>query len=332
MARYSRRTFLGGLTVGWGLAVACGRTQLKADPPRSSQRHRVGYIAPGTEGSTADSLTALRDGLLELGYVEGATIELQVRYADGREERFGQLAAELVPRVDVIVTGSSPPVRAVRQLSASIPIVFATVNDPVEQGLVASLARPGGNTTGLTLLAGEESGKRLQLLKEAFADIRRVAVLWNQTTAAWLHETMEAATKLGVEILPVQFTRPEELEPLLASAVAGGADGLIVTSDAVFSPLAPRIVAFAAAARLPAIYPSSTYVQPGGLMIYGPNIPANFRRAATYVDKILKGARAGDLPVERPARLDFIINAGTARALGKAIPPEVAAQATEWVQ
>src|SRR5215208_523581 len=193
--------------VGCNLALPMGSQQ--------PQRHRIGFIAAGSASSTADSLKEFRAGLGDHGYVEGDNIELDVRYADGREERFNELAAEIVPRTDVIVTGSSPPVRAIRQLSASIPVVFATVNDPVEQGLVESLARPGGNTTGLTLLAGEESSKRLQLLREMFPEIRRVAVLWNQTTAAWLDETVQAGNILGVDIVPLKFTGPEDLDALL---------------------------------------------------------------------------------------------------------------------
>lgn len=235
----------------------------------------------------------------------------------------------------MIVCAATPAIRALGQATTTIPVVFATgPADPVAEGLVASLARPGGNMTGLTLYAGEEHAKRMQLFKEAIPSLVRVAVLWSQAGAgvSYLRETEAAARTLGVQVLPLELKSPDELESTLAGATAGQAHGLVVTGGPVFSFLAPRIVAWAAEHRLPAMYAISSFAEPGGLMVYAANVLENWRRAATYVDKILKGARPGDLPVEKPTTFDFVVNLKTAQTLGLTLPPSVLQQATEVIR
>jgi putative ABC transport system substrate-binding protein len=223
-------------------------------------------------------------------------------------------------------------VRAAGRATTTIPIVFVTVDaDPAADGLVASLARPGGNMTGLTLYAGQENAKRLELLKETSPGLSRVAILWRQSGVGSFRETEAAAQTLGVPFLPLEFVSPDELETVLVGATTGRADGLVVTAGA-FSTLAPRIVEWVAGHRLPAIYPSSSFADYGGLMMYSASMTENWRRAAGYIDKILKGANPGDLPVERPTTFDFVVNLKTARALGLTIPPSVLQQATEVIQ
>lgn len=287
----------------------------------------------GSQESTAVNLEALGRGLAELGYVEGATYVVEARYGDGREERYPELAAELVRLdMDVIVTGGSAAIRALGQATATIPIVFAATADPVADGVVASLARPGGNITGLTTYAGEEHAKRLELLKDAVPSVSRVAVLWNQSAVRNFRDTEAAARGLGVEILSLELRSPDEIETVLARAITGRADGLLIVGGTALGFVAPRIAALAAQHRLPAMYSNSPFADAGGLMIYAANAPENYQRAAAYADKILKGAKPGDLPVEQPSRFDFVVNLNTAQALGVTIPQSVLAQATEIIQ
>jgi len=278
-------------------------------------------------------LVRLRQGLRELGYVEGQNITFEVRYANGSEEPLPALAAELVGlNLDVIVPASEEAIRAASLATSTIPIVFATPGgDPVAKGYVASLARPGGNATGVSPQAGQETAKRLQLLKEAVPGMSNVAVLWNSINEPSFRQAEAAAQILGVQILSLELHDSENLDDLLRTAI-GHADGLAPVGGAQFVPLAPQIVAFAATYGLPAIFFSRTFVAPGGLMIYGQNVPALFKRAATYVDKILKGAKPADLPVEQPQTFDFVINLRTAKALGLSIPQLVLMQATEVIQ
>jgi len=260
-------------------------------------------------------------------------VALEVRNAEGSEERYGELAADLVRLdVDVIVTGGSELIRAAGQATTTIPIVFAATGDPVAEGLVASLARPGGNITGLATSAGQERAKQLELFKEAVPSLSRVAVLWNQSGVRTFREAESAAQRLGLEFLSLELRSPDELDAVLAGAIAGRADGLMVTGGPVFGFLAPRVVEFAVRGRLPAMYSNPPYIDAGGLMIYAANILQNYRRAATYVDKILKGAKPADLPVQLPTTFDFVINLNTAQALGLTIPQSVLQQATEIIQ
>jgi putative ABC transport system substrate-binding protein len=326
-----RRVLKGGLAVaGLGLLSGC-RIPFGASA-QPARLHRIGHLLTGSATSQAPNLAAFRQGLGEFGYVEDQNVTLALRYAEGREERLPELAAELVGLdVDVLVTASNAAIRACRQATGTVPIVFAAGN-PVVEGLVASDARPGGNITGLTHIANKEHAKRLQLLTEAVPGLSRVAVLWNQSQVSNLRETEAAAQVLGVRTLSLEIPGPDGLDTILDVATTGRADGLVVTGGPVFSILAPRIVEFAARHRLPAMYSISPFIDTGGLMIYGVNIPENHRRAATYVDKILKGAKPADLPIERPSRFDLIVNLKTAQALGITIPPSVLQQATEVIQ
>jgi ABC-type uncharacterized transport system substrate-binding protein len=328
-----RRAFLrsGLAVVGVSWLAGCGIPFNPSTQP--TPLRKIGWLAQGGLESSAPNLTALTAGLSELGYIEGQTIVIEALYAEGREERLPELAAELVSRnVDVILTGGRVAIRAAGQATTTVPIVFATATDVVADGLVESLARPGGNMTGLTLNAGEEHAKRMQLLRDAFPSLSRVAVLWNQTALGFFRETEAAAQGLGVQVLSLELRGPDELDAVLAGATAEWADSLIVVAGAVFAFLAPRITEFATRNRLPAMYPNSAFVDSGGLIVYAASIPENYRRAAAYVDRILRGAKPGDLPVEQPTQFDLAINLKTAREIGLTLPQSVLTQATEIIQ
>jgi putative tryptophan/tyrosine transport system substrate-binding protein len=333
VTRPSRRHFLrGSLAVaGVGLLSGGGLAIYRAVQPR--RLHRIGFLTGGSPTTNPANLESFRLGLRELGYVEGQDVALEARYAEGREERYPDLAAELVQlEVDVIVTGGSAVIRAAKHATATIPIVFAATADPVAEGLVESLRRPGGNLTGLTTNFGEEHLKRLELLKDAFPSLARVAVLWNQSAERNFRETETAAQTLGVRVLSLELRSQDELDTVLAGAITRRADGLVVTGGPVFGFLAPRVVAWATRHRLPAIYANPPYIDAGGLLIYAANIPQNYRRAASYVDKILKGVQPRDIPVEQPTAYDFVISLKNARTLGLTIPESVLLQATEIIQ
>ena len=300
---------------------------------RPAKVHRIGLLDFGTWTSSAPSRAALSHGLRELGYVEGQNIVFEHRFADGRLERYPDLAAELAAlNPDVILAGNADAIRAIQQVSSTIPIVFPAMQDPVANGLVASLARPGGNVTGLNITAGLEAAKRLELLKEVMPGMSRVAILWDRYSAVRYRETAVAAQTLGVGYLSLVFQDSSDLDAILASAGTGGVDGLIVTGSFQIAALQPRIVDFAMRNRLPAMYSIVTAVPRGGLLAYAPNILENYRRAATYVDKILKGAKPADLPVELPTEFELVVNLKTAHALGLTIPQSVLQQATEIIQ
>jgi putative tryptophan/tyrosine transport system substrate-binding protein len=328
-----RRRFLqGGVALaGLGLLNGCGTPF--GPWAQTSRLRRVGYLAAGTPASAAPTLEALRQGLRDHGYVEGETAALELRYAEGREEPYRALADELVnANVDLIITGGNVATRAVQRATATIPIVFAAADDPVRDGLVASLARPGGNTTGLALNAGEEGAKRVQLFREAVPGMSRLAILWTPAVQTRFRETEAAAQALGMQVLSLELRDPDDLDAVLAGALGRRADGLLAQSAVLFIPLAPRVVAFAASHWLPLMGSSSTWWNAGAMMSYGTNIAESWRSAAGYVDKILKGANPADLPVERPTKSDFGINMKTARELGLTIPQSVLQQATEIVE
>ena len=282
-------------------------------------------------------LGAFRQGLRELGWIEGQNLVIEHRFAEGRAERFPDLAAALVRlRVDVIVTSSGEPaILAAKRATTTTPIVMAISGDPVETGLVASLARPGGNVTGLTILATEVAGKRLELLKEAVPRASRVAVLWNAAypgKAFELRETQAAARVLGVSLWPVEVREPNDLPGAFSAIARAGPDALITFADPLTNTERRRIVDFAVRNRLPMISAVRPFADEGGLMTYGPNIADMCRRAATYVDKILKGAKPADLPVEQPTKFDLVINLKTAKALGLTIPPSVLLRADRVIE
>lgn len=279
--------------------------------------------------------TALRQGLRELGYIDGQTITLEVRVAEGRSERILALVSELVGlSVDVLVTGSSPGALAAKNATSTIPIVMVA-SDPVGLGLVASLARPGGNVTGLSYFNEAILAKRLEMLKEFVPGLARVAVLRNPTIAAhatfWA-ETEGAAGTFGIALQALDVRGPDDFEAAFAAAGRGNAQALIAFDDGLTIAHRPQIVALAASSRLPAIYGLREFTDDGGLISYGPNFADLMRRSATYVDKILKGAKPSDLPVEQPTKFDLVINRKTASALGLALPPTLLARADDVIE
>jgi putative ABC transport system substrate-binding protein len=298
---------------------------------------RIGFLHPAPPGGVPGMrLEAFRDALHELGYVEGKNVQLEVRWGNGEFERLPALAAELVQlKVDVIVAAASPSVLAARKATSTIPIVMPVSSDPVGDGLVASLAHPGGNITGLSMMAPELGEKRLQLLREAFPDASRaVAVLWNPAYAgmrARFEEAKVAAPKLGLTVRSVEVRDTRELDVAFEAVVREHPEALVLSDPFTLSQRA-RIVEFAAEHRLPAIYESSDFVDVGGLMSFGPNISSLYRGAAVYVDKILKGAKPGDLPIEQPTKFELVLNMKTAKALGISFPASVLLRADKLIE
>jgi putative ABC transport system substrate-binding protein len=292
---------------------------------------RIGILTPAAEASTP-LWEAFRHGLRDLGYVEGQNIVLEYRFAAGQNERLPALAAELVQLpVDLLVTNSGPGAQAAKDATKTIPIVTATSGHYV----VGSLARPGSNITGLTLMTPEVGGKRLELLKEALPHLSRVAVLQNvgnPGSADELREVEAAAHSLGLQLHTFAIQHPDEVDRVFTAMAREGAEALIVLADAVFWNHRTRLVALAAQHRLPAVFDAREFAEAGGLMTYGPSVPDSYRRAAVYVDKILKGAKPADLPVERPVKFQLVINLKAAKALGVTIPPALLFQADEVLQ
>jgi putative ABC transport system substrate-binding protein len=318
------------------IALAVGLVPLPSDAQSPAKVHKIGLLLPG-RSEPSPTLEAFRQGLRDLGYVEGQTVALEYRWADGKLERLPDLAAELVRlKVDVILTVTTPAIQAARQATSTIPIVMASAGDPVVTGLVASLARPGGNVTGLSLLGPDLSGKRLELLKETLPKLSRVAVLWNSASTAMqfsFREAQAAARSLGIAFQSLEVKgNPEEFERVFSAVLRDRPDGLLVTLDPLTSLHRKRIAELAAQHRLPAIYELRLFVDAGGLMAYGPSSTDLWRRAAAYVDKILKGAKPADLPVEQPMRFELVVNLKAAKALGLTIPQSVLFRADQVIQ
>ena len=299
---------------------------------------RIGYLqASMPQNGSTPFLEDFRQGLRELGYVEGKNVQLEVRWGEGKLERLPALADELVRlNVDVIVAVNSPSVVAARQATRTIPIVMPVSSDPVGDGLVASLARPGGNITGLSVMSPELGQKRLQLLKEAFPRLSRpVAVLWNPDyvgMAARFRQAQGVASAVGIGVRSVEVRDSRELERALQAMDRERPDALLILADPLTTSQRLRIVEFAAEERLPAMYEVSQFVEVGGLMSYGPNVDQIVRRAAIYVDKILKGAKPADLPIEQPATFELVINLKSAKALGITIPQSILLQANRIIE
>jgi putative ABC transport system substrate-binding protein len=310
----------------------------KAQPP--AKVPRVAYLAGGWPSDPPHPASqAFRQGLRDLGYVEGRNIAFEYRFAEGRLDRYPDLVAELVRLpVDLIVAPGTAAAQAARKATASIPIVIVLAGNPVGDGLITSFARPGGNVTGTTSVSAEIAGKYLQLLREAVPTVSRVAVLWNSLTpphAMHVKETEAAARTLGLTLQPVSVRRPDEIPGAFVTMSREHTDGLIVLSDPMFDGSIrerTRIVELVAKNRLPTMYSIRELVQAGGLMSYGPSQTELFRRAARYVDKILRGVKPADLPVEQPTKFEMVINLKTARALGLTIPPSVLARADEVLE
>jgi putative tryptophan/tyrosine transport system substrate-binding protein len=321
------RTVLAAAVV---LGLLAASLAAPAQPP--AKIARIGFL--GDVPSFIDD--AFRQGLRELGYVEGQNMAIEHRAPGWKYERLPELAAELVRlKVDVIVAASPPATQAARQATSTIPIVFTVSGDPVAEGFVASLARPGGNLTGLATMSPELVGKQLEMLKAVAPKVSRVAVLKNPkqpSHARVVQQAEGAARALGLQVQILEARNPSEIEAAFAAMTRQRAGGLLVLRDAEFRANRAQIVGFAAKHRLPAVYGLREQAEAGGLIAYGASVPHNFRRAATYVDRILKGAKPADLPVEQPTKFELVINLTTAKALGLTIPPSLLGQADEVIQ
>jgi putative tryptophan/tyrosine transport system substrate-binding protein len=299
--------------------------------------YRVGILSLSAQADSLHLFDALEQGLRDRGYVDGRNITLEYRFAERRMERLPVLAAELVRlKVDLILAANNSQATAARQATTTIPIVMSLASDPVGEGLVASLARPGGNITGLTTdVTPETWGKRFQLLKELVPKIARAAVLSNsafRANAARWKPTEDAARQLGVTLLPAEIRGPDGLENAFAIMVQGRAEGFIVFTDPVTHALRSQMAGLAAKNRLPAVYPWREAVDAGGLLSYGPDFSDLVRRAATYIDKILQGAKPGDLPMQQPTKFELVVNLRTAKTLDLTIPPSLLARADQVIE
>jgi putative ABC transport system substrate-binding protein len=297
---------------------------------------RIGRLAIAAAASESSRLEALSQGLRQLGYVEGKNIITEHRFADGKPDRLPAQAAELLRlKVDVIVTAGSTPTRAAKAATSTIPIVMSNDNDPVGDGFVASLARPGGNITGLSNFAPELSGKRLEILREVLPKLSRLAVIGTSTNPAHaqvIKEVELAAKAFGVKLHYLDVLDSKDIETAFRSAIKGRVDGVLVLTSAILVPQRVQIAELAVKNGLPAIYSNSQYIEAGGLMFYGVNVLDLDRRAATYIDKILKGRTPADLPVEQPMKFEFIINLKTAKQIGLTIPPNVLVRADKVIR
>jgi len=329
MSGMGRREFvalLGGAAAAWPLAA---RAQQSAKLPT------IGYLGPSTRAIDSQRLNAFVQRLRELGWNEGRTIDIEYRWAEGRNERLAETAAEFVRRkVDVIVTSATPPTVAAKQATSVIPIVFAAVGDPVGIGVVESLARPGGNATGLSLQQTDAAGKRLEVLREVMPGLRRLAIMANSgnpSAGLDMREAQATAHTLGLEAVTSEVLRPEDIAPAF-DALKGNVEALYVCGDPLAVTNRVRINTLALGARLPTMFGAREYVEAGGLMSYGANFLDLYRRTAELVDKVLRGSKPADIPVEQPTKFDLIINLTTAKALGLKIPPTLLARADEVIE
>jgi putative ABC transport system substrate-binding protein len=316
------------LTIAMVVAAAMVEAQQAGIVPR------IGILAPGTSAlPTSGYHDSFRQELRDLGYIEGKNIFIEIRYAEGKQDRLSDIATELVKlKVDVIVTSTRPGVLAARNATSAIPIVFAAVGDPVRAGLVSSLARPGGNITGLSIIETQLFGKRLELLKETSPKITRVAHFRDAASPGSVSEMQATASALGLQLQSLEVRSAKDFDGAFEAILKERAQAFTATASPVISINQQRIVAFAAKNRLPAIYPYSESIYAGGLMFYGVSFSDLFRRAATYLDKILKGAKPADLPVEQPTKFEFVINLPTAKQIGLTIPPNVLARADKVIR
>jgi putative ABC transport system substrate-binding protein len=316
---------LGGAAVAWPITVGAQQPKLPT----------IGLLGASTSSNWTPWTTAFVRRLGELGWIEGRTVEIEYRWAEGRNERFAEIAGEFARlKVDVIVTVGSAALAA-KQVTPAIPIVFALATDPLGGGLVASLGRPGGNATGLSMQASDAAGKRLELLRELLPALRRLAIIGNVDYPAAVTEIAEvraAARTLGFDVDVLEIRHAEDIEGTLPK-LKSGSQALYVCGDPLVNAYHARINTLALGVRLPTMYPTRVpFVEGGGLMSYGPNAVHLFRRAADYVDKVLRGAKPGDLPVEQPTAFDLVINLKTAKALGLEIPPTLLARADEVIE
>jgi len=326
MRRREFITLLGGAAAGWPLAA---RAQ------QSGKLPTIGFLGATTASGASQWVIAFVQRLRELGWIEGRTMSIEYRWAEGRSERFTEIANEFVRlKVDIIVTWGTASVIAANQATSVIPIVFALAGGPVGTGLVTSLARPGGNVTGLSSQQSDLGGKRLEFLREVFATLRRLAVMANvgsPVAALDMLEVQEAARTLGLEVATFEIRRAEDIAPAF-EAFQGRADALYVCSDPLVNTNRIHIGTLALGARLPTMYVAREFVEAGGLMSYGPNYPVLFRRAAEFVDKVLRGTKPADIPVEQPTKFELVINLKTAKALGLTVPSTLLARADEVIE
>ena len=326
MRRRDFVTLLGGAAATWPLV---------ASAQQSAKLPTIGFLGQSTPSVENNRVAAFLQRLRELGWIEGRTVAIEYRWAEGRSERFAEIAAEFVRlNVNLIVTSGTANVVAAKQATSVIPIVFAVAGDPVGNNLVASLARPGGNVTGLSTLATDLAGKRLELLREAVPSFRRLAIIGNVGNALAvleIREVQSAAVRFGLEAATLEIRQAEDIVPAF-EALKGRADVLYAVADPLVNTNGARIHTLAMGALLPTIYNAREHVEAGGLMSYGPNFSDLYRRAADFVDKILRGAKPGDIPVEQPTKFDLVINLKTAKALGLTVPPTLIARADEVIE
>jgi putative ABC transport system substrate-binding protein len=324
------RFLASALVVGLGAALAILPFGVEGQPTRKAH---IGFLSPSTvtDPRTRAFVEAFRQGLSQLGWVEGQNISIEYRWAEEKTARLSDLARDLARlKVDVMVASTSPAVRAAKQATGTIPIVMTNAGDAVATGFVANLARPEANITGLSMMGGELVGKQLQILKEVVPALSRVALLWNPTNASnapQLQHAQEAARTLGVRLHPLEVRDPGDIEGAFAAMTRERAVAVMVLLDSMLVANRARIVDSAAKIRLPGIFGLTDYAKEGGLMAYGPNVIDMHRQAATYVDKILKGRKPTDLPVEQPTKFELVINMKTARMLGLTVPTSVLARA-----
>ena len=325
---------LGRVVVCLLLAVLLHTGSIGAQQPKTVPR--IGYVGAGSPATAGHHAQAFAQGLRELGYVEGQNIAIEHRWAEGKLDSLPGFVADLIRlKVDVIISSATPAIRIAKEQTSSVPIVMAGVTDPVGNGFVHSLARPGGNITGLTHVAPDLTGKRLELLKEVVPRLGRVAVLWNPKQpgqAVAYKESQIAAQTLKLTLSSLEARNREEIERVLSGMGKDGAEAIFELPDPVIFLHRELITQFAARHRLPAMYSFREYVEAGGLMSYGTSFPGLFHRAATYVDKILKGAKPADLPVEQPTKFELIVNLKAAKQIGLTIPPNVLARADKVIR
>jgi len=327
MKRRAFISLLGGAAAVWPLAA---RAQQPMKLPT------IGVLNPNTSSIDSHLFGAFVQRLRELGWIEGRNVVIEYRWGEGRNERFAEIAAEFVRlKVDVILTSGTAPVIATKQATSVIPIVFATAGDPISTGVVANLARPGGNVTGLSLQQTDLATKRLELLREVVPGLRRLTIMAHAGAPAAVLEMGEveaAAGTLGLRVDTFKIRRANDIAPPAFEALKDRADALFVCTDPLVNTNRTRIVTLALGARLPTMYQLRDHVEVGGLMSYGPNLPDQWRRAADYVNKILRGAKPGDLPVEQPTKFDLVINLTTAKTLGLTIPESFLLRADEVIE
>jgi putative ABC transport system substrate-binding protein len=323
------------------LCVALGALLLALSFPAKAQQPkklpRIGYLSAGNPAAISESAAeAFRQGLKDLGYIEGKTITIEYRHAEGKLDRLSDHAREFVrTKVDVIVAPSTPSAVAAKNATREIPIVFHTTGDPVERGIVATLAKPGGNITGMTMGGAELYGKRLDLLKEIIPKLSRAAFMWNPESSAAelnLKEMQSSAQVLGLQIRSLEVRTPEDIEPAFDAAIRAKAGGIVMAGVPPINTYPKRVVDLAAKHRLPAIYNQELWPARGGLMSYGSNTVESYRHLASYVDRILKGASPADMPVERTMKFELTINLNTAKQIGLTIPPNVLARADRVIR